>query len=117
MKFNYDNYLFWFSNFPDLICENFFKLRPGSFWNSPIIYFFPIFLAALHMACGILVPLPVIKCMPPAMEAWCISDWTARKVPAPPFQNALLLSEEKTNKRRHHLEFYIFLNILPIFVF
>lgn len=48
-------------------------------------FIFFYFLAALHMACGILVPLAVIKCMPPAMEAWCVSDWTARKIPGPPF--------------------------------
>ena len=34
-----------------------------------------------HVACGILVPRPGIEPMPPAMEAWRLSHWTAREIP------------------------------------
>jgi len=33
------------------------------------------------MACGILVPQPGMKPAPPAVEAWSLKNWTARKVP------------------------------------
>ena len=33
------------------------------------------------MACGILVPRPGIKPMPPALEAQHLNHWTAREVP------------------------------------
>ena len=33
------------------------------------------------MACGILVPQPGIKLMPPALEAQSLNQWTAREVP------------------------------------
>ena len=35
-----------------------------------------------HMACGILVPRPGIKPMPPAVEAWSPNHWTAREFPS-----------------------------------
>ena len=30
---------------------------------------------------GILVPQPGIEFVPPALGAWCLNHWTARKVP------------------------------------
>ena len=33
------------------------------------------------MAFGILIPLPGIKTMSPAMEVWILNHWTAREVP------------------------------------
>ena len=33
------------------------------------------------MACGILVPQPGIKPVPPAVEAWSLNHWTTREVP------------------------------------
>ena len=33
------------------------------------------------MACGILVPQPGIKLMPPALEAHSLNLWTTREVP------------------------------------
>ena len=32
-------------------------------------------------ACGILVPQPGVEPMPPKVEAWSLSHWTAREVP------------------------------------
>ena len=34
-----------------------------------------------HTACGILVPWPGIKPMPPALEVWSLNHWTARDFP------------------------------------
>ena len=45
-----------------------------------LFFFLSIF--CLHwMAYGILVPWPGIEPMPPAVEAWCLNDWTTRDVP------------------------------------
>ena len=35
-----------------------------------------------HAACGILVPLPGIEPVPPALRAWSLDHLTAREVPA-----------------------------------
>jgi len=35
------------------------------------------------MACGILVPWPGIKFMPPVLKAWSLNHWTTREVPSP----------------------------------
>ena len=43
-----------------------------------------------HAACGILVPQPWIKPMPPAVEAWSPKHWTAREVLSFPFFLAAL---------------------------
>ena len=32
------------------------------------------------MACGILIPRPGIEPVPPAVEVWCLNQWTAREV-------------------------------------
>ena len=34
-----------------------------------------------RMICGILVPQPGIKPMPPAVEVWSLNHWTTREVP------------------------------------
>ena len=34
-----------------------------------------------HAACGILIPQPVIKTVPPAVETRSLNHWTAREVP------------------------------------
>ena len=34
-----------------------------------------------HMACGIVVPWPVIKPASPVVEAWSLNHWTTREVP------------------------------------
>ena len=34
-----------------------------------------------HAACGILVPLPGIELVSPAVEAWSLNHWTAREAP------------------------------------
>ena len=39
-----------------------------------------LFLAALWVACEILVPQPGIEPVPPAVEAWILNHWTARAV-------------------------------------
>ena len=48
----------------------------------PFVYFFCLFLFLwpCPMACGISVPWPGIKSMPPALEAQGLSRWTAREV-------------------------------------
>ena len=40
-----------------------------------------IYLWPRHAACGILVPWPGIKPVPPALEAQSLNHWTAREVP------------------------------------
>ena len=44
-------------------------------------WFFSFFFWPPCAVCGILVHRPGIKPMPPAVEAWSINHWTARKVP------------------------------------
>ena len=46
----------------------------------PALLFF-FFFWPCRTACGILVPQPGIKPMPPAVEAWSLNHWTAREVP------------------------------------
>ena len=41
-------------------------------------------------ACGILIPWPGIKPVPPAVEVWCLNHWTAREVPGEIFYLLLL---------------------------
>ena len=48
-----------------------------------------------RMACGILVPLPGIKPIPPAVEAQSPNHWTAREVP----QRTLFHGEMATELR------------------
>ena len=36
---------------------------------------------AMPWACGILVPQPGVERVPPEVEAWSLSHWTAREVP------------------------------------
>ena len=42
-----------------------------------------LFLFFFCMACGILVPQPGIRPMPPALEAWSPDHWTTREVLSP----------------------------------
>ena len=42
------------------------------------IYFF---FFSCTVVCGILVPWPGIRPVPPALEAWSLNHWTAREVP------------------------------------
>ena len=42
---------------------------------TSILFFWPS-----HMACGILVPWPGIKHVPPALEGWSVIYWVAREV-------------------------------------
>ena len=47
----------------------------------------PFFFLASRAACGILVPRPGIKPMPPAVEAWSLNHWPTREVPCWGFLN------------------------------
>ena len=49
-----------------------------------------------HMACGILVPLPRIKLIPPALEAQSLNHWTTSKVQICTFSECLLVSCKAT---------------------
>ena len=48
------------------------------FW---LIFIFFFFFWPCRVACGILVPWPGIKPVPPAVEVWSPNHWTAREVP------------------------------------
>ena len=48
--------------------------------NVFVFYLFILFWPC-HTACGILVPQPGIKPMPPAVEAWSRNHWTTGEVP------------------------------------
>ena len=50
-------------------------------WKGWVFFFFFLFFCLHWMAYGILVPWPGIEPMPPAVEAWCLNDWTTRDVP------------------------------------
>ena len=43
------------------------------------------------MACRILVPSPGIEPMPPAVEAWSLTNWTAKEVLGSIFLNMVLV--------------------------
>ena len=49
-----------------------------------------------HMACGILVPLPRIKLIPPALEAQSLNHWTTNKVQMCTFSECILVSCKAT---------------------
>ena len=40
-----------------------------------------------HIACGTLLPSPGVKPVPPALEAWSLNPWRAKKVPTSNFLN------------------------------
>ena len=46
-----------------------------------------LFLWPHHMACGVLVPQPVIEPILPAVEVWSPNRWAAREVPVLPVSN------------------------------
>ena len=50
-----------------------------------ILFYFILCFRPRHMACGILVPRPGIKPVPPALGAWSHNHWTTRDVPWHPF--------------------------------
>ena len=54
------------------------RFYPGCLYNTSQESFF---FQSCHTACGILVPRPGIKPMPPAVDAWSLNHWTAREVP------------------------------------
>ena len=49
--------------------------------KSPFIHLFCSFDWASLAACGILVPRLGIEPVPPAMETWSLTQWTAREIP------------------------------------
>ena len=55
-----------------------------TFPRVPFEPFFFFFFWPCHTACGILVPQPGIKPVPPALEAQSSNHWTAREFP--PFE-------------------------------
>ena len=56
-----------------------------------VLSFFFFFWPSL-VACGILVPRPGIKPVPPAVEVWSLHHWTSREVPPCLFVLLLLTS-------------------------
>ena len=57
-------------------------------------FFFLIFIFWLcHVACGILVTQPGIKPVPPALEAWSLNHWTAKKSLVGCFKSIDILTE------------------------
>ena len=61
-------------------CSCFFRSFKAPITNLFVLFFWPH-----HAACEILVPLPWIKPVPPAVEAWSLNQWTTRGVPAVQF--------------------------------
>ena len=53
----------------------------SSFFSSAFTFSFLFVFRPYHLACGILVPQPGIKPVPPALEVWSLNHCTARKVP------------------------------------
>ena len=51
-------------------------------YKSDFFLFFKFYLFFGYTACGILVPQPGIKAMPPALEVWSLNHWTTREVPS-----------------------------------
>ena len=49
--------------------------------SRPCWYLFHLFFWSCRVACGILVPQPGIKPVPPALEAQSVNHWTTRGVP------------------------------------
>ena len=72
--------MFWI---PPVICRIcVLQIYFPSMWLAFSFSLWCLFLFLLHRAaCGILVPWPGIKPMPPAVEARSLNHWTAREVP------------------------------------
>ena len=88
---------YWFVSFPHFIsqyihlslqiCKSFLCIKDFNIFVICCNYFYPkciphppLFLGHA-MACGILVPQPGIKPMPPAVEVLSLNHWTTREVP------------------------------------
>ena len=57
------------------------KGRPAaSACESLFVFFFVFFFLLYHVTCGISVPWPGIKLMPPALEALSLNHWTTNEV-------------------------------------
>ena len=68
-----------------------------------------------HAACGILVPTPGIKAVPPAVEAQSLNHWTAREVPLE--SNFKILFCIKTSLIYYYFSLFFFVIYLFIYLF